>query len=115
MAVSVLACDHALAERDARSPGTLDERSQEALQRAPHAARWAEEFSRGFSAPPTAVRRRVAPRTVRLAVEGVAAACVPDPDAALRGLLAGAIEECAARGRPAADRHEEWPVRAGLG
>jgi hypothetical protein len=118
MAVSVLACDRALATADARPPGTLDRRSQEAFEQAPQAARWAEEFTRGLSVPPAAFHRRVAPRTVRSAVEGVAAACVPDPDAVLRSLLAGAIEECAASARSAADqnaadRNMVRPVRAG--
>jgi hypothetical protein len=104
MAVSVLACARTLAALDGRPPGTLDERSREALKQVPHAARWAEEFTRGFSVSPPAFHRRVAPRTIRLAVEGVAAACVPDPDAVLRGLLTGAIEECAAWRQPAAGR-----------
>ncbi len=104
MAVSVLACDRMLAALDARPPGTLEKRSREALEQVPHAAKWAEEFTSGLSASPTAFRRQVAPHTVRSAVEGVAVACVPDRDAALRDLLEGAIEECAARVRPAANQ-----------
>jgi hypothetical protein len=113
MAVSVLSCDRMLAALDARPPGTLEKCSREALGQVPHAARWAGEFTRGLAASPTAFRRRVAPRTVRSAVEGVAAACVPDPDAVLRGLLADAIEECAARVRFEADRDVARPREVG--
>jgi hypothetical protein len=41
-------------------------------------------------------RRRGAPATVLYAVDGIAKACVSDPEGLLRGLLAGAIADCAA-------------------
>jgi len=96
MAVSVLACDRALAESEGRPAGVLSARSQQALALVPHAARWAAEFTHGVVTSPRALSRQGAPRVVRSAVEGVAAACVPDPDRLLRELLTGAIEECAA-------------------
>ena len=40
-------------------------------------------------------RRIGAPNTVRIAVPGIAEACVPDPDERLHGLLVAAIDECA--------------------
>jgi hypothetical protein len=113
MAVSVLACDRMLATLDGRPPGTLDKRSREALAQVPRAARWAEEFTRGISASPTAFRRRIAPHTVRSAVEGVAAACVADRDSLLRALLVDAIEECAAWVPVAEVRGVAQPVGAG--
>jgi hypothetical protein len=96
MAVSVLACDRVLADLDGRPPARLDERSRSALAQAPQAAQWAEDFTRGVSGSPSTFRRQAAPRIVRSAVEGIAAACIPSPDATLRDLLAAAIEECAA-------------------
>ncbi|HZC99348.1 MAG TPA: hypothetical protein VFA46_03885, partial [Actinomycetes bacterium] len=40
--------------------------------------------------------RHAAPGIVCDAVEGIAQACVPDPDGMLRDLLVQAIDECAA-------------------
>jgi hypothetical protein len=39
---------------------------------------------------------------VLYAVDGIAKACVPDPEALLRGLLTDAIADCAALARPQA-------------
>jgi hypothetical protein len=94
MAVSIMACERVLASLDGRPEGVYTARTRRALACAPRAAIWAEEFSRGVSPPPKVFRQHVAPRTVRLAVEGVAAACVHDPDLLLRNLLAEAIDEC---------------------
>jgi hypothetical protein len=96
MAVSVLACDRMLADLDRRPPGSLEESSRSALATAPHAARWAEDFVRVRPASAKAFRSRAAPTIVRSAVEGVARACVPEPDQILHGLLVGAVEDCAA-------------------
>ena len=41
-------------------------------------------------------RRHGAPHIVRVAVPGIAEACVPDPDERLHALLAAVIAECAA-------------------
>jgi len=100
MAVSVLACNRVLAELDGLSPGTLDERSRRALAAVPHAERWARSFTNGLAVPLGQFRRNAAPRAVRSAVEGIARACVPDPDGMLRDLLRDTISECAAIIRP---------------
>jgi hypothetical protein len=92
MAVSVLVGRRVLNELE--TPTRLVVQAGEALAAVPDAARWAEEFTDGVSIAPPAYRRRAAPRTVRCAVEGLAAACVTDPDAHLRAVLVGAIEEC---------------------
>jgi hypothetical protein len=66
-------------------------------------------------------RRQAAPTIVRNAVEGIAHACVPDPDAMLRDLLVQAIGECVAltrgdTGRGAADSPSSGvPAAYGLG
>ena len=104
MAVSVLACERVLAALDGRPAGWLEEQSRQALAQAPHAADWARGFTRDTPISPKAFRRHVAPTTVRAAVEGIAQACVPEPDAMLRALLIDAIGLCATWARPDASR-----------
>jgi hypothetical protein len=104
MAVSVLACERVLAELDGRPVGSLQEESRLALARVPHAARWAARFTGGVRASRRGFQRQAAPVIVRDAVEGIAEACVPDPDGMLRDLLARAIAECAAWTGRAPDR-----------
>jgi hypothetical protein len=94
MAVAVLACERVLAELDGRPVGDLREESRSALARAPHATAWAERFiARGGGPSVRRFRRQAAPTIVRNAAEGIAEACVPDPDAMLRDLLVQAIAE----------------------
>jgi hypothetical protein len=93
MAVGVLACERVLAELDGRPEGELQASSRAALARAPRAAAWAERFvARGGGPSARRFRREAAPTIVRAAVEGIALACVPDPDALLRDLLVQAID-----------------------
>jgi hypothetical protein len=96
MAVSVLACERVLAGLDGRPVGWLDEPSRHVLAQAPHAARWADSFTRGITITPKAFRRHSAPATVHSAAEGIALACIPQPDQMLYDLLTAAIGECAA-------------------
>jgi hypothetical protein len=96
LAVSVLACDRMLATLDGRPVDQLTESSRRALAQAPLAARWAGQFTNGFASSPKGFRRQAAPSTVRYAVDGIARACIADPDAMLRELLAGAIGDCQA-------------------
>jgi hypothetical protein len=96
MAVSVLACERVLAELDGRPVGSLQERSRLALARVPDAAQWASRFTSGVRASQKGFRRQAAPIIVHDAVEGIAQACIPDPDGMLRDLLVQAITEGAA-------------------
>jgi hypothetical protein len=96
MAVAVLACERMLDELDGRPPGTLGEASRSALKHVPHAARWAFQFSQEMHPSSAGFRRRAAPHIVAKAAEGIARACVPDPDPLLRDLLIAAITECRA-------------------
>jgi hypothetical protein len=96
MAVSVLTCERVLAELDGRPAGRLEEQSRRALAKAPHATEWAYRFTSGVRPSAKGFRRQAAPTIVRDAVEGIAQACMPDPDEMLRGLLVQAIGECAA-------------------
>jgi hypothetical protein len=97
MAVAVLTCERVLAGLDGRPLGTLEERSRQALERAPQAARWARRFTSDIRPSLKTFRRQAAPCIVRSAVEGIAQACIPEPDDLLRDLLAETIRECAAR------------------
>ena len=67
-----------------------------ALADVPHAAEWAYQFTSGVEPSHQGFRRQAAPTIVRDAVEGIAQACVPDPDGMLRDLLVQAIDVCAA-------------------
>jgi hypothetical protein len=96
MAVSVLACERVLAGLDRRPGGGLQEQSRSALGQVPDAAAWANRFTRGVRPSAKRFRRQVAPAIVGDAVQGIAAACIPDPDAMLRALLVQAIGEGAA-------------------
>lgn len=104
MAVSVLACERVLAGLDGRPGGGLEEQSRQALAQVPHAAQWARNFTRGLVISPKSFRRRSAPATVHAAAEGIALACVPQPDEMLYGLLTAAIGESAAWARQDANR-----------
>jgi hypothetical protein len=95
MAASVITCDRILADLDGRPREELEEISRTALAQAPHATRWAREFTRDMPVSHKAFRRHSAPRTVEFAVAGIARACAVDSDATLRALLAAAITDVA--------------------
>lgn len=97
LAVSVLAGERVLADLDGRPVDSFSESSRAALAQVPDAAQWAGRFFREMDTSPKAFRRRGAPNVVRVAVVGIAQACIPEPDAMLHDLLAGAIDDCAAR------------------
>jgi hypothetical protein len=112
MAVSVLTCDRVLADLDGRVPGNLEEPSRLALAKAPRATEWADRFTSGVRPSHKGFRRQAAPTIVQDAVQGIAQACVPDPDGMLRGLLIQAIEVCARRGLVATG--SRWDGRSQL-
>src|SRR6266536_2740765 len=73
-----------------------DGRSRRALQQVPEAAQWAYRFTDKVGISTRGFRRHTAPSIVRGAVQGIATACIPDPDRLLRELLTGAIRDVAA-------------------
>lgn len=101
LAVGILACERVLAGLDDRPIGSLEASSRRALEQVPEATRWARRFTRGTAASPATFQRNAAPSIVVGAVEGIARACIPDPDRMLRGLLLDAIRECEAWTTPA--------------
>ena len=100
LAVSILTADCVLAGLDDRPVGDLEPGSRAALDSAPSAAQWAQAFIRRAGITVKGFRRHAAPGTVRLAVHGIAEACIPDPDAVLRQLLIDAVADCTAICRP---------------
>jgi hypothetical protein len=95
LAAAVLAAERTLDTLEGRPPGGLSATSARALDSAPLAARWANTFASRFDVSVTGFRRFGAANVVRVAVPGIAQACVPDPDERLHALLVAVIEECA--------------------
>jgi hypothetical protein len=102
LAVAILSSNRVLAVLDGRPPDGLDERSRQVLGDAPQAARWARQFISDIGSwpSPKVFRRQAAPLIIRSAVDGIAQACIPEPDDVLHDLLAETIRECVAWVRP---------------
>jgi hypothetical protein len=96
LAVALLVGERSLAQLDGRPLDSLRPESQAALDAVPAAARWARAFTARPHRGQPDFARRTAPRAVSCAVEGVAQACIPNPDELLYELLVGAIAECKA-------------------
>jgi hypothetical protein len=94
MATAVLTCERLLAELDGCPCTPLSQESSDALDLAPAAATWAHRYTCNLTTSQRVFRRRAAPTIVRYAVQGIARACIPNPDPLLRDLLVGAIEDC---------------------
>jgi hypothetical protein len=94
LAVAILTSERTLAELAGRPLDELSEESQRALDEVPHAARWAGRFTRGMRISPKGFRRHAGPSAVRCAVQGIARACIPDPDAMMFDLLDRTIDDC---------------------
>lgn len=103
MAVSVLAAEQVISELTGRPADVMDESSRAVLAEVPHAAQWARRFTRRLRRSPKAFRRYAAPVIVHSAVEGIARACVADPDPLLFDLLENAIADCRALIHPEPD------------
>lgn len=116
LAVSVLVCERVLAGLDRRPAGRLTEPSEAVLASVPHAAQWAGDFTCDLPTTAKSFRQRAAPFTVHTAAEGIAHACIPQPDEMLHDLLIAAISECAAWAArdtsPSAERHTPTPAAA---
>jgi hypothetical protein len=96
MAVSILSASRVLADLDGRPAASLDGHSRRAMQQVPEAAQWAYRFTDKVGISTRGFRRHTAPSIVRGAVQGIAKACIPEPDRLLRELLTGAIRDVAA-------------------
>ncbi|HSJ61590.1 MAG TPA: hypothetical protein VK895_10180, partial [Jiangellaceae bacterium] len=99
-----------LADLDGRAPDDISESSRQALDAVPHAAMWAERFTRGMRISAKGFRRHAAPSAVRCAVQGIARACIPDPDTTMYELLGATVDDCTQqlRGRPITVDPARW-------
>lgn len=111
MAVSILAGERRLDELDDRPVGTISADRLATLERVPEAFHWAQVFGRHLKISTKGFARQTAPHTVAGAADGIARACVDDPDPYLYELLAGAVSDA----EPYADRasDEETSHNAG--
>ena len=74
----------------------LTDEIERVLELTPHAAKWAENFITDVPMSTKIFKRRSAPIIVHVAVEGIAQACIEDPDGLLENLLAVVIADCIA-------------------
>ena len=100
MALTVVVANRLLAQLEGRPSGYLEEESRQTLAQVPHAARWAQQTITRMPFSLRSFRRRGAPAAVLYAVDGIAKACVPDPEGLLNDLLTRAIADAAAVARP---------------
>lgn len=115
MATAVLACERLQAELDGRPGAPLSEESSAVLDMVPQAAAWARRFTGHLSISRRAFRRSAAPTIVRYGVQGVAHACITDPDGVLRAMLFGAVADCKALRAPEPAVRRPVPVGAATG
>lgn len=99
LAVGLLVARQVYSDLDEGTGQSMDssklfEDAEYALSRAPLAARWARDFTTGNHLAPRAFQRRSAPCMVRVAITGIAEACIRDPDAVLHELLSSVIDDC---------------------
>lgn len=99
LVVGILAGRRVLAVLEDGGPSAIDlsgplEHTRRALIRAPHCVPWAEEYVAANEPDAQSFQRRSAPAVVRVAVDGIAEACIPDPDGLLYGLLASVVGDC---------------------
>lgn len=98
LAVGLLAAERLVANGDLPAlPDDVADEARRALTAVPAARARAETLVAGHQIDVRGFRRRSAPAMVRVAVDGLAEACIPDPDGALADLLATAIADCRAR------------------
>jgi len=94
LAVSILSAERLLAQLEDRPVGTLSDASRRALDQVPAARARATRLVQDLGISTRGYRKHAAPATVRCAVRGAAEACIPDSDALLHEMLAGAIASC---------------------
>ncbi|WP_076263340.1 hypothetical protein [Intrasporangium flavum] len=92
MAIAILNAEGILAEQDGREPGRLSAASRAALTTAPAAERWARITLARMGFNSAALRPSNAARIVALGVDGVARACIDDPEDRLVQMLRNGID-----------------------
>jgi hypothetical protein len=92
MALAILNAEGILADHDGRSPGELSKASRASLAAAPAAERWARIHLARMGFTPATMRPSSAAKIVALAVDGIARACISDPEDRLVKLLRDGID-----------------------
>lgn len=93
LAVGILSCERQLLLTGGPEPGT-DVMIRTAFSQAPDTLKWAHEFIESFGNwSRTKFSEREAESILRVAVQGVAEACIDNPDERLHDMLSGAIDD----------------------
>lgn len=97
LAVGIMSCEQALVDLDGVVEPEVREFIDSTFALAPEAVRWAREFvdALGFG-PTTKFVRQVTQAIVHTSVEGVAHACISNPDDRMFDMLAKTIDDCIA-------------------
>lgn len=94
LAVGLLTCERLLDTLDEREPGFVRPETLAAFDAVPEAEAWARRFVARSKTNVDRFTQQAGAEIVRLSVEGIAEACIDDPDRRLRELLRTAIDEC---------------------
>jgi hypothetical protein len=95
LAVGILNCQRHLSRSHEGGAIDVSDQVREAFDRAPQTERWAREFMGSVGSwSRTRFTDRTAESIIRISVQGIAEACIPDTDERLRDLLAAAIDDC---------------------
>ncbi|WP_174722368.1 hypothetical protein [Cryobacterium cryoconiti] len=95
LAVGIRNCERHLTAPDGTIPEDVAERIRVSFDSAPDTERWARDFIASMGSwSRSKFTDRTAETIIRVSVQGIAEACVPDPDGQLYDLLAGAIDDC---------------------
>ncbi|WP_174721874.1 hypothetical protein [Cryobacterium sp. TMT2-14] len=95
LAVGILNCARYLTEANGTIPDDVALRIRNSFDAAPATERWARDFIASMGSwSRSKFTDRTAETIIRVSVQGIAEACVPDPDGQLYDLLAGAIDDC---------------------
>jgi hypothetical protein len=102
LAVGILNCERHLGGMGGGLPDDVGRRIRVAFDAAPDTERWARDFIGSMGSwSRSKFTDRTAETIIRVSVQGIAEACVPDPDGQLYDLLAGAIDDCVTALTPA--------------
>ncbi|HEX6301580.1 MAG TPA: hypothetical protein VF148_14040 [Acidimicrobiia bacterium] len=101
LAAGLISARRLLAQLEADEPSGFDltdvlDQAEAALSRTPQAASWAREFTAETRLTSRALQKQSAPCIVRVAVVGIAEACISDPDTLLYELLDTVVRDCTA-------------------
>ncbi len=94
LAVGLLTCERKLDMLDDRERGFVRPETLAAFDAVPNSEAWARRFVARSTMNVDRFTQHAGSEIVRLSVEGIAEACIPDPDRRLRELLKSAIDEC---------------------